>query len=120
MNAPISLFVIGKPVPKGRPRVVNGHAYTPTRTKDWERKVSIVAKSIMLDKQPLDTALRVELAFSGARANADMDNLAKAVLDAGNGVLWRDDHQIIDLHIMRIHGDPGVLIEVWEVDDVVP
>ncbi len=35
------------------------------------------------------------------RQFGDVDNLAKGILDACNGVLWIDDAQITDLHITK-------------------
>jgi len=35
----------------------------------------------------------------------DIDNLAKAVLDALNGVAWHDDSQIYQLHIIKYYGN---------------
>ena len=32
------------------------------------------------------------------RKDGDIDNYQKAILDAGNAVLWVDDRQIVDLH----------------------
>lgn len=37
----------------------------------------------------------------------DCDNLAKAVLDAGNGVLWGDDAQVAELIVRRWVGVEG-------------
>lgn len=45
----------------------------------------------------------------------DVDNLAKAVLDAANGVLWADDAQIVDLHVRLIpcpRGEDRALIDI--------
>lgn len=40
----------------------------------------------------------------------DLDNRLKVALDAGNGVLWADDHQIDDLRIVRMPpAAPGYL-----------
>jgi Holliday junction resolvase RusA-like endonuclease len=38
------------------------------------------------------------------KATGDLDNIAKAVLDAGNGVLWEDDRQIAALQLAKIVG----------------
>lgn len=35
----------------------------------------------------------------------DLDNLVKYILDMGNGVLWEDDAQIIDLNCSKEYGD---------------
>lgn len=46
----------------------------------------------------------------------DLDNLAKSVLDALNGIVWRDDAQVASLSMSKqiAAGDecPGVLIRV--------
>lgn len=34
----------------------------------------------------------------------DVDNIAKAVLDSGNGICWIDDRQIAVLHICKLIG----------------
>lgn len=39
--------------------------------------------------------------------NLDVDNLAKAALDAGNGVLWIDDGQVVDLRVRKVIGAQG-------------
>lgn len=50
----------------------------------------------------------------------DADNVAKAIGDAGNGVLWLDDRQIVELHVAKrtaAQGDvPETVVEVEEVD----
>ena len=51
------------------------------------------------------------------RRRRDLDNLAKAVLDGMNGVLYDDDSQIDNLIIRRGATTPGGLVEVtlWPV-----
>ena len=41
----VNIIVYGDPVPKARPRVVNGHAYTPQKTSIHEQKIGLVYKS---------------------------------------------------------------------------
>lgn len=41
------------------------------------------------------------------KAGADCDNIAKAVMDAGNGVLWIDDRQVCRLTVEKIIGAQG-------------
>lgn len=94
--------VPGKPAPKGRPRFVRGRAVTPQRTRDYEAHVQITIMHALarLEGWRREGRKRVHLMFeldSGVRG--DIDNLAKAVLDACNGLLWLDDRQVVDLHI---------------------
>lgn len=103
-------FVPGIPRPKARPRVVNGHAYTPERTQEWEDAVR------MLYQGPLhEGELTVTLYFyMPNRRRVDIDNLVKAVLDGLNGKAYHDDGQIVALHATKSigKGDPGACITV--------
>lgn len=128
------------PVPKGRPRAClqKGHPaiYTPPVTRKYEAAVKERAKVAMAGAQPLDGPLRVRLEFRlpipayadqkrrrlqaeagiswpiGSRMG-DADNLAKAVLDSCNGVIWKDDAQIVDLGAVKRWGlKPGVTMTV--------
>ena len=43
----------------------------------------------------------------------DLDNLAKAVLDAANGILWADDAQIVEMRLVKAYAEqPGVRLIV--------
>ena len=96
-NLPWAITVNGNPIPKGRPKFYNGHAVTPEKTRDYEALVRQAA-GICWQGDPTTEPVRVELLFwRGDKRRADIDNLAKAILDALNGVVWEDDGQIIKL-----------------------
>ncbi len=127
-------FVVdGAPVGKARPRVTKtGHAYTPTRTKVAETDVKqawqaagrprlpdgavtlMVAVQVTRPKTHYTT--RGALSATGRRAplptsRPDLDNVAKLVADALNGLAWRDDAQITDLHVIRRWGEvPRIIV----------
>jgi Holliday junction resolvase RusA-like endonuclease len=42
----------------------------------------------------------------------DVDNLAKGVLDALNGIAWDDDSQVVDLRVIKAFG-PRDYVDVW-------
>jgi Holliday junction resolvase RusA-like endonuclease len=42
----------------------------------------------------------------------DIDNLAKAVLDAFHGIVYLDDASVVSLFLWKEWGHPGVLVEV--------
>jgi Holliday junction resolvase RusA-like endonuclease len=45
----------------------------------------------------------------------DIDNLAKSLLDGMNGVVFKDDSQIVSLHCTKVYAsEPGVDIMVKE------
>ena len=50
---------------------------------------------------PFTGPLVVSITVYRPRRSGDLDNTLKALLDAGNGVLWLDDQQIVELHAFR-------------------
>jgi Holliday junction resolvase RusA-like endonuclease len=45
----------------------------------------------------------------------DIDNIAKTYLDAMNGVIFKDDTQVIDLHVKKLYSAfAGVDVMVME------
>lgn len=131
MPTDLHLIVPGTPVPKARARTVaqggRVHAYTPEATKAWETKVQLWARraALYIPDAPLAGPLAVTMVFYLPRpqrckrehpsVRPDVDNYAKAVLDALNGVVWRDDGQIVQLAASKVYGDPRVEIEIREV-----
>lgn len=48
----------------------------------------------------------------------DCDNIAKAILDALNGVAYDDDKQVVRLHVEKEYGATGsVEVVIGEIDD---
>jgi len=126
------------PVPKGRPRFskVGGfvRSYTPKKTSDYEASVREAAQQAMT-REPLETPLaaflyfrlpipksyskkRIAACLSGLERptkKPDLDNLAKSVLDGLNGVVYKDDSQLVSLHIIKVYDrNPGVNIMIRE------
>jgi Holliday junction resolvase RusA-like endonuclease len=63
--------------------------------------------------------IRVVLAFyRSTKRKADVDNLAKTILDAGNGIVWADDSQILELHAqISYRSPPSVEILAYRLED---
>lgn len=115
----------GEPRGKGRPRtsVRGGFArvYTDAATRKYEASVRRVAEAAMGARPPMDGALSVSLRFrlsppksmtkreraavlAGEQpylGRIDLDNGAKAILDAMNGVAFHDDRQIVRLFLTK-------------------
>jgi len=133
-------FVIpGQPQGKGRPRASSRggfvRMYTPATTLAYETQIARLAGHAMSDMPVLDTpmSLRVvahhaipvswskkkkQLALAGdvIPGKPDLDNVAKAVLDAMNGVVYTDDKQVIRLVAEKKYSfDPRVEVYVHEV-----
>jgi Holliday junction resolvase RusA-like endonuclease len=98
------LFTVeGEPMSKARARVTKtGHAYTPKATVDAEQRVKEAFGVTACEG--FSKNVGVELAFfQGTRARKDIDNMAKLVLDALNGVAWADDVQVSCLLARRVY-----------------
>lgn len=109
----ITFTVDVQPLPKQRPRVVNGHAHTPTRTRTYERTVGWLARAAMRGQPPLrgDVAVTLEFLRKGTR-RADLDNMIKAVLDGLNGIVYEDDLQVVRISSRVVYESetPGVRV----------
>ena len=141
----IEFFVPGAPVGKGRPRAVRRGAgvvmFTPGKTADYERLVAATAAAALscdalaaahqLLDGPLEAVLEMRFPAPAswskakrARALAgiewhtskpDADNVAKAILDACNGVVFRDDSQVVILIATKAFSEePGVRVVIRE------
>jgi Holliday junction resolvase RusA-like endonuclease len=127
MTSLLCQFVVpGEPHGKGRARATKaGRLYTPGKTVAYESLVALAAQRAMGDHLPTSqpVALTLEAVFSmphgwsekkrAAHDNEwclkkpDIDNIAKAIADAGNGVIWQDDRQIVTLTGTKRWGPAG-------------
>ena len=116
----IHLVITGEPVAQGRPRFSTQggrpRAYDPAKSRDYKQYIRLAASQQMGTTPPLEGALALGVcvyrpipkSFSKRRREAagrgelrpitkpDLDNYVKAAKDALNGVVWRDDSQIVD------------------------
>lgn len=139
MINPIVEFAVG--IPKGQPRpkaVRRGkHAgvYDPGTANDW--KTAVKAAFSAHHGRSLACPLKVSIVFaiprpkghfgkSGLRKSAparhtgkpDLDNAAKAVLDALTDCqVWKDDSYIFDLRVRKMwtEGTPGARISIHQL-----
>lgn len=67
--------------------------------------------------EPMSGRLAVVIELSSStKHKKDCDNLAKMVLDSGNGIIWGDDSQIDLLLVTRVFGEVGsVGVEVFAI-----
>jgi Holliday junction resolvase RusA-like endonuclease len=131
----IMFTIDGEPQAKGRPRFTRtGHTYTPKQTALYENWVKLCCQQAMEGREPLQGALHLSLMFvmpipqsyskrdkaaisEGRKLPAkkpDIDNLMKC-FDGANGVLWRDDSQIVSITARKVYGDkPRTVVSVRE------
>ena len=129
--------VPGKIIGKGRPRLnsYTGAVYTPTRTKDYE---TLVEQYFLLKYPrytPIEGRVQVEINAnfevpkSAKKADKelmlenkinptkkpDIDNIVKIVLDAMNGIAFKDDTQITKLQVEKTYSlNESVAIKISE------
>lgn len=136
----VNFEVKGKPFGKQRPRVVHrggfSRAYTPPETVAYENKVknSYIdsAKNTQMDK-PIEAIIIGVFPVPKSTSNKkrkylidnkvhhvskpDCDNIAKSILDALNGVAYKDDSQICKLSVEKYYGeDPKVIVSLKEIN----
>jgi Holliday junction resolvase RusA-like endonuclease len=109
-----------KPVPWQRVTYDRGRIVTQRKTRKFQEQL----KTLIVFKVrnhcgwqfPLFPTglLRVDLKAGPTRG--DRDNVAKSIFDALNGILWKDDRQIVDgrTKIWR-KGEAGITILVEEI-----
>lgn len=114
----IYFSVNGNPVPKQSFRYDgNGHGHTDERVLVWEHQVIIAAREAMRGLEIYRGRVKVELMFGlPDRKKRDVDNLSKGVLDACRKIVFEDDCQVDDLHVVkRVTPDKvGVSVMVME------
>lgn len=136
-------WVPGRALGKGRARARRVRnfvrMFTPAKTVAAENGVRVIARGAMAQagfaltadaplrvtleiakRPPASQGRRVARALVDARAwdtrKPDLDNAAKLVMDALNGVAWRDDCQVAELIVRkRVSAVEGasVCVEVW-------
>lgn len=118
-----------EPTAKGRPRISrSGHAFTPAKTRTAESTLQVLLRHALKGKGwngATRDAIMLSIVFCSTRpkkpvnwypSRSDLDNYAKLVLDACNGILWYDDRQIICLNLMKSYASTGkIIIEIETV-----
>ena len=116
--------VEGQPVPKQSYRAVKGGGYTSPRVKAWQEAVAWKAKEAMQWRNPIEGPVSVRLVFIlKNKRRMDCDNLSKGTLDGMRGIVYKDDNQIVNLHIIKRiipKAITGVFIEVHSGEKLPP
>lgn len=127
----------GEPVAQGRGRAVrfgdSVRVIDPSKSRSWKamaRTYMVRARARAMIFAPLEGALSVEITavFSRPKSHPkrnpprfktsrpDGDNICKAVLDAGNLLIWQDDSTVVDLRITKTYGSvPCVAVVVGRI-----
>lgn len=136
-NKAIKFEVLGEPRGKQRPRMCRTGgktiAYTPKPTKDYEKRVKmayqVVSKAFFDKDVPVEIDIKAYFAIPHSTPDGlkkqylskkllpikppDVDNVAKIVCDALNGVAFCDDRQICKLNIEKYYSKiPKITVEL--------
>jgi Holliday junction resolvase RusA-like endonuclease len=134
----VTITLPGLPRGKGRPKFSTRggfpRAYTDEKTASFEGALRMAGSEAMQGRAPLEGALSLSMTAvfpipaswsKSKRAAAvegevrptgkpDCDNLLKTI-DGLNGIVWRDDAQVVRASISKIYGaEPEMVIEVRE------
>ena len=135
MNYHVSFCVPGPPVGKARPRVTKaGHAYTPQKTRDYEKLVRACYESQIgtikfVGRKPLEVLIEAEFPIPKSASKKkqaemvdtyhvnkpDADNLAKSILDGLVGVAIEDDSAVsVHTVVKTWSNSPCVYVHIQE------
>ncbi len=101
------------PFPKLRPRLGRGgHVRTPQKTRNFENSVRVMAnpyrpKELLLGPIKIVVDFYMKPPARGRReyptTRPDTDNLIKSVSDSLNGIMWKDDSQIVEIYARKLY-----------------
>jgi Holliday junction resolvase RusA-like endonuclease len=133
----MTIIIPGKPIPKKRPKFARKgkHVVAYNPQKEEVRAAQWALRS-QHKGNPLEGALEVSLVFSMLipmsetnkrkemmctgkilhTKKPDLDNLEKFILDCCNGLLWKDDSQIIAINSVKHYSNtPQTMITIREL-----
>ena len=133
-----SFFIAGEVQAKQRPKFNGRFAYTPKETVSYENLVKLQYQEQCgnyryHDDVPLIVAIFAHIEPPQSASNIkktrmlnqveyplkkpDVDNVAKIILDALNGIAYRDDKQVVTLIVKKSYaGESGVGVTISEVE----
>lgn len=123
----LGFWVYGPVVGKARPRVTRNGSFTPRNTREAEARVAAAARAALPEgagrplfgrRQPVAVGVTVWRPLPGSRPKRveaepdtytpDVDNVAKLVMDAMQGVVLEDDAQVTTLYVAKMDRARGV------------
>jgi len=107
---PIEIEYIGEVLPQSRPRLGKYGVYEDSKIRAYKEKLAWQGRLSMQENTPLSRELAVTIYIyrkwaKTSRRFGDVDNHAKAILDALTGVVYLDDAQITEAHIYKVQAD---------------
>jgi len=131
MTFMVTFTVDANPVGKQRARYAKRgnfvQAYTPEKTRNYETLIKEAGIGAMGSSEPLETPVtlylyirmpipksyskkRMEACLNGSEQpirKPDASNILKSVEDGLNGVVYKDDSQIVNIHVTKVYASQG-------------
>lgn len=130
----IEFTVPGEPQGKARPRVTRYGTYTPKKTVNYEKAIknAFLSAGGRRAESPVKVSITAyyKIPKSASKANEqkmlsnellpckkpDLDNIAKCVCDALNGVAYKDDAQVCSLNMKKRYSkEPCIIVSIKEL-----
>lgn len=127
---------------KGRPRWFNGHAVTPEKTREFEALVRLKSRLAMngagLSATVNPVRVKIQALYQVPKSRPksfkrlvdeklvpydkkpDADNVAKAICDAMNEVVYADDKQVFSVVCEQLYTNSGSYFTVFVSDEITP
>lgn len=124
----IRFSVVGKLVGAQRPRVTRNGTFIPKKTRQYQEKIKQAFAASGGRKIDGAVCMRIEVfrALPKSRPKKvesepdiyrpDVDNIAKCVMDALNGLAYDDDAQVVSLRVTkypRIRREERIIVTIW-------
>jgi len=115
----LNVAVPGRPYPLRRPRVVNRRAYDPPENVAAKNKIQWYVRWRGVPYSG-PVVIDITCSYTARTSTADVDNLAKTVLDALNRYALADDRQVQELRIRKqyLASVDETVVQMWEAPEV--
>ena len=135
----ISFTVDGAPIPWARAGHHGKRHFTPAHVRRYQDWVKLCARQAMAGRNPLKGAISLHAefilpvpsswplwkqdaaidGFVRPTSKPDADNLVKAVKDACNSIVWKDDAQVVVETVTKVYGErPRVYVMISELKTI--
>lgn len=83
-------------------RSLNGGLYLNPKANAFKASVILILEK--LDFVIIDKPVKLEIVFTVTKANIDIDNLLKVLLDSLNKKIYTDDKLVYELNVKKVIG----------------
>ncbi len=118
----INFTVPGKPI--SYKRVTHGgRPHNPTIYREYRSTVALIARSAMRNSTCTDKPVSVVVKVfhpvkADSKQSGDIDNHLKSILDALNGIAFKDDGQVVQAEVYKFKDKINPRVEVSVTDEL--